>query len=121
MNTRYGAFLRDIDRFDPAFFGISPREAASMDPQQRLLLEVVWEALEHAGQAPDRLSGTRTGVFVGIAGTDYAQLQLENGAIGSDTYYGSGSDTASRRGGSRMCSACRGRACPSTRPAPRRW
>ncbi|MBX3148329.1 MAG: SDR family NAD(P)-dependent oxidoreductase [Gemmatimonadales bacterium] len=90
MNTRYGAFLRDIDRFDPAFFGISPREAASMDPQQRLLLEVVWEALEHAGQAPDRLSGTRTGVFVGIAGTDYAQLQLENGAIGSDTYYGSG-------------------------------
>ena len=30
-----------------------------MDPQQRLALEVAWEALEHAGIAPDSLSGTR--------------------------------------------------------------
>src|SRR5690606_33039049 len=30
--TRWGAFLKDIDQFDPQFFGISPREAASMDP-----------------------------------------------------------------------------------------
>ena len=30
-----------------------------MDPQQRLLLEVSWEALEHAGQAPDRLAAQR--------------------------------------------------------------
>ena len=28
-----------------------------MDPQQRLLLEVAWEALEHAGIAPDTLAG----------------------------------------------------------------
>ena len=32
-----------------------------MDPQQRLLLEVRWEALEHAGQAPDRLSWVEDG------------------------------------------------------------
>ena len=59
--TRQGGFLDEIGQFDPQFFGISPREAISLDPQQRLLLEVSWEALENAGQAPDKLQGSRTG------------------------------------------------------------
>lgn len=75
--TRAGGFIGDVRGFDPAHFGITRREAQGMDPQQRLLLEVAWEALEHAGQAPDRLQRSSTGVYVGVTGSDYAYLQFE--------------------------------------------
>ncbi len=89
--TRHGGFLRDVDHFDPEVFNIAPREAQGMDPQQRLLLEVAWEALEHAGQAPDRLERTSTGVYVGLCASDYAYLQLgtEDSAL-LDAHFTSG-------------------------------
>src|SRR5262249_44021854 len=77
--TPYGAFLEHVDQFDPQLFDIAPREAVSMDPQQRLLLEVCWEALEHAGQAPDQLGGSLTGVFIGLSTDDYSQLSFNSG------------------------------------------
>ncbi|MFY1828317.1 type I polyketide synthase [Myxococcus fulvus] len=91
MYTRNGAFLEGVDLFDPYFFGIPPRSAVNMDPQHRLLLEVAWEALEHAGIAPQSLAGSKTGVFIGGATGDYTQLIQGKGADSIDASYLTGS------------------------------
>ena len=91
MYTRSGAFVENIDKFDAQFFNMAPREAASLDPQQRMLLEVSWEALEHAGYAPDQLAGTATGVFVGISNNDFANYLLASRDVTQiDPYSGTG-------------------------------
>jgi acyl transferase domain-containing protein len=82
---RRGGFVGGVDLFDADFFGISPREAACIDPQQRLLMEVAWEALEDAGQAPERLAGEPVGVFVGISTDDYSRLHRRSVGAG-DVY-----------------------------------
>ncbi len=87
ISTRHGGFLEAIEQFDSQFFGVSPREAASMDPQQRLFLEVAWEALEHAGCAPDRLLGSKTGVFAGVTMTDYLHLAKQQPVEKIDAYF----------------------------------
>lgn len=77
-DTRWGGFLDDVDKFDALFFGISPEEANLMDPQQRIMLEAVWKTFEDAGYKPSKMKGTETGVFVGAAPPDYAELLHKN-------------------------------------------
>lgn len=90
INTRWGGFVEPVDQFEPQLFGITPREAMTMDPQQRLVLEVAWEALENAGYAPDRLNGTKTGVFLGASNNDYYQILLRAGDQAADMYLATG-------------------------------
>ena len=76
---RFAGFLDRLDEFDASFFRISPVEAQRLDPQQRMMLETSWQALEDAGIDPDRLKGSRTGVYAGISNYDYRALVLDAG------------------------------------------
>ena len=48
-NSRWGAFIDDVDSFDAEFFKLSALEAEVMDPQHRLFLQTVWNTIEDAG------------------------------------------------------------------------
>lgn len=93
MSTRWGGFLDRVDDFDADFFGISPREAIRVDPQHRLLLEVAWESLENAGLRADAVAKTKTGVYIGVIGNDYALLQSRD-VNDLDIFSGTGSSHA---------------------------
>ena len=72
---------------DSQLFRLSPEEIRSLDPQQRLLLELAWEAFEDASMPYAAVSGSRTGVFVGIEKADYARLGLYSDDPGLITPY----------------------------------
>lgn len=65
--SRRGGFIDSIYSYDASFFGLSPREAQSMDPAQNLMLELGWEGFERAGYTKNQLSGSATGIFLGVS------------------------------------------------------
>jgi polyketide synthase PksM len=69
--SKWGSFLKDVDKFDPLFFGISGGEAEMMDPQQRLFLQHAWKSIEDAGINPKTLSNKKCGVYAGVSTGDY--------------------------------------------------
>ncbi|HEY0791119.1 MAG TPA: SDR family NAD(P)-dependent oxidoreductase, partial [Chthoniobacterales bacterium] len=79
LDAPWGGYIDGVDKFDPLVFDISPREAELMDPQQRLFLQAVWHTLDDAGYRRADLAGTKTGVFVGVAANDYANLLAVHG------------------------------------------
>ncbi|XP_076855678.1 fatty acid synthase [Brachyhypopomus gauderio] len=62
--------LKEIDRFDAGFFGVHPKQAHTMDPQLRLMLEVSYEAIVDGGINPVAMRGTKTGVYIGVSGSE---------------------------------------------------
>ncbi|MEE0930290.1 MAG: beta-ketoacyl synthase N-terminal-like domain-containing protein, partial [Acutalibacteraceae bacterium] len=86
---RWGCFMKDIDKFDADFFGIAKQDAEAMDPQHRLFLQAAWSAIEDAGYKPSDLSGTKTGVFVGIGTRDYSEM-MDKYEVEENPYFLSG-------------------------------
>ncbi|XP_039918594.1 uncharacterized protein LOC120752013 [Hirundo rustica] len=71
IRTTRAALLDEFNSFDNHLFGINNMEAERMDPQQKLLIECTYKALEDAGVPVESVSGTKTGVFVGLMNRDY--------------------------------------------------
>ncbi len=94
--SKWGGFIKDIDKFDPLLFNISPREAIILDPQVRIMLELVWEALEDAGYSRTELQKAvengqnhKIGVFAGSMYLQYPWVaeDMNVGSLLSNSSY----------------------------------
>ncbi|XP_028289212.1 highly reducing polyketide synthase 40 [Parambassis ranga] len=89
--TAKAALIEGFNEFDHKFFGITEAEADFMDPQQKLLLQCTYRALEDGGMAMESISGSRTGVYIGLMNRDYEMLR--NNSPTTITHY-NGTGTA---------------------------
>ena len=80
--------IDNADMFDAHFFGFNPYDAKITDPQHRIFLECVWEALEHAGFAPNKNPDKKVSVFAGMADSTYLSRNiLKNNALTKEADY----------------------------------
>jgi acyl transferase domain-containing protein/SAM-dependent methyltransferase len=80
--TKWGGFLKEIDRFDPLCFRIAPRDAEIMCPQERLFLETCWHTVEDAGYRASDLARLNVGVFAGVMWNQYQLLGVQDSLAG---------------------------------------
>ncbi|XP_075067577.1 mycolipanoate synthase-like [Mixophyes fleayi] len=90
--TNKSALVDGINEFDNTLFGIHNSETQNMDPQHKLLLECTYRALEDAGYATETISGSKTGVFIGLMNRD-AESIYTNSAEGINHFSGTGTST----------------------------
>jgi polyketide synthase PksL len=90
-----GAFINDIDKFDPRYFSISQIQAELMSPEVRLFLQVGVEALEDAGYSKEYIQkkyNGDVGVLVGTMSNHYGlygfQNMLTRGSLANGSYTG---------------------------------
>jgi acyl transferase domain-containing protein/NAD(P)-dependent dehydrogenase (short-subunit alcohol dehydrogenase family)/acyl carrier protein len=74
--SKWGAFINNIYYFDAEFFGIRDENALVMDPYQRILLELAEELFCRSGFDREKLSGSRTGVYIGGGESTYADKYM---------------------------------------------
>lgn len=93
--VKTGAFLPDIDKFDPRYFRISQAEAELMSPEVRLFLQASVEAFEDAGYSRETMDRKYSGdvaVIVGSMTNEYDlygfQNMLMRGSLASGSYTG---------------------------------
>ncbi|XP_062297882.1 uncharacterized protein pks1 [Scomber scombrus] len=89
IQTTKAALIDGFNEFDHKFFGITEAEADFMDPQQKLLLQCTYRALEDAGMPMECISGSRTGVYIGLMNRDYEMLR-SNSHTTINHYHGTG-------------------------------
>ncbi|MBU8854956.1 SDR family NAD(P)-dependent oxidoreductase [Bacillus sp. FJAT-26377] len=84
IDSKWGGFIDDVDKFDPLLFQMTPEDAANMDPQARLFLESAWNAFEDAGYNTTLFEKIdyQVGVFAGVMNNDYEFLS--GAAYGKD-------------------------------------
>ncbi|XP_069772909.1 phthioceranic/hydroxyphthioceranic acid synthase-like [Narcine bancroftii] len=90
MITRRACLIEGFNEFDHKLFNINQTEANSMDPQHKLLLECTYKVFENAGMPMEDISGSKTGVFIGLMNRDYEGI-LNNVADKITHYNGTGS------------------------------
>lgn len=93
--VKTGAFLADVDKFDPRYFRISQAEAELMSPEVRLFLEASVEAFEDAGYSREQMQkryDADVAVIVGSMTNEYHlygfQNMLVRGSKASGSYTG---------------------------------
>ncbi len=93
--VKTGAFLPDIDKFDPRYFRISQAEAELMSPEVRLFLLASVEAFEDAGYSRETMArrfGGDVAVIMGSMTNEYDlygfQNMLMRGSFASGSYTG---------------------------------